>query len=134
MNSITSTIQSAIEPPIILPGSDPRIGISHIDPADICHESHIVWLIDPADLPYVREEMAIRCSRTARIGSAADTNLLGYSVLRRDAPPTRGCRGCWWRRVFRIARPYDHDIVDPATIDTRVPGMVTERMLRGLAE
>lgn len=134
MQDYSTLTPAASYPPIVLPGSDPRIGQTFIDAVDIADESRIVWLRDPAELPYIREEMAIRCSRSARIGSAADPNLLGYSVLRRNAPPARGCRGCWWRRVFRIARPYDYEIVDPQTIDIRTPGRITERMLRGLVE
>lgn len=129
---LNQSIPSSIDvqsSPIVLPPLDARIGQTHIDPADICHEWYIRWLREPLDLPYIREDLAIRTSRTARIGSAADKNLLGYSVLMPNAPPIRGCRGVWWRRVFRIAEPYDREIVDPQTIDIHKPGRITGKVL-----
>jgi hypothetical protein len=115
------------------------------DPRDA--EQEIVWLCDPALMPYVREIPWGSARRTTAPGKrqlyGSDLHqIVGFSVL---GPSAKSINGVFPRRMFvvklhdRILDPngtystsYPAEAVDPLTVKPRVRGEKTERM-KGLA-
>ncbi|GLW74473.1 hypothetical protein Kpho02_67710 [Kitasatospora phosalacinea] len=116
-----------------------------IDPADLAHETDIVWLEDIAELDYVRQSLERLNSRKGKPPYHSAGRMVGYAVL---GPTARSSRvsGTFRRRVFWLL-PHDRDTepdglyatgapseaVDPRTIAPTVKGDKTERSQGGPA-
>ncbi|MEV0604501.1 DUF6009 family protein [Streptomyces sp. NPDC050315] len=110
-----------------------------IDPADLTHETGIVWLEDPDRLDYVRQSLDRVPGRTHRPPYHRSGRMIGYAVLGPDAKPSR-FSGTHLRRVFWLA-PHDRDqqptglyntgapseAIDPRSVHPGVKGCKTER-------
>lgn len=116
-----------------------------IDPAELAHETDLVWLEDPSALDYVRQSLDRLPSRRGKPAYHRDGRMVGYAILGTDAKPSRAS-GTFRRRVFWLL-PHDRDqqpeglystgapseAVDPRTIAPRVKGYKTERSEGGPA-
>lgn len=103
-------------------------------------EARIVWLLDPQALAYVRECWQICPSRSGRPKYYGRGDVVGFAVLKPDAPHIPGVPSAWLRRIFILAK---HDRakqpnglyrdglpsegVDPATVRPGHLGQVTSR-------
>lgn len=102
------------------------------------HETEIVSLVDPAQLPcYVREIFV--SSEAHREVPPFRGRLVGYATLVADAPSLAGS-DVFRRRVFWLKAhdPYDArrppvEAVDPLSVKPRRLGRLTERMWGGAA-
>jgi hypothetical protein len=105
------------------------------------YEEAIVWVEDPARFDYVREIVRTEPFRQRPVRwEGKPGRLIGYGVLRADAPNTGGARS-FERRVLYV-KDYDRDsepegayrtgapveTVDPWTVIPRCCGLKTERM------
>lgn len=103
---------------------------------DIKHEAEIVWLFDPESMPYVRERVTIVSTRQRPIKKYNDYKVVGYAILKPDAPGKR-----MFRRRFFWLKDYDRyyqpqgiysigtpvEGVDPLTVAPGVAGQQTDR-------
>jgi len=104
------------------------------------NEDRIVWLEPVDNLDYVRVSSVSAGTRNRSVGRhfAYDGRLVGYAILRPDAPNV--LPGTFGRRIFWLARhdrdsqpdgPYLHgcptEAVDPATVAPNQPGRITDR-------
>ncbi len=91
---------------------------------DLQYEESICWLEDISGLRYVREIVFIAARWRRKPLRCAAGRVVGYSVLRSDAP-NNGLPGTFTRRIFWLAThdPYDavapYEAVAPASV---VPG------------
>ncbi|MFF2631152.1 DUF6009 family protein [Kitasatospora griseola] len=116
-----------------------------IDPADLAHETDIVWLEDTEHLDYVRQSLERLNSRKGKPPYHRAGRMVGYAVLGPSARASRAS-GTFRRRVFWLL-PHDRDTephgvyttgapseaVDPRTIAPTVKGAKTERSQGGPA-
>ncbi|MEF3117627.1 DUF6009 family protein [Streptomyces chrestomyceticus] len=116
-----------------------------IEPADLTHETELVWLEDITDLDYVRQSLDRVSSRRRQPPYHRDGRLVGYAILGSTAKASRAS-GTHLRRVFWLA-PHDRDqqpaglyataapseAVDPRTLQPGVKGYKTERSEGGPA-
>jgi hypothetical protein len=101
------------------------------------HEKNIVWLVDPRDYPWVREDMADFCqkqgiSKSRQSQIEKRRKLIGYADLEDNAPPSYilGTKKHYFRRVFVVRDgdyqdyKYGHPAegVDPLTVQPKVKG------------
>ncbi len=103
---------------------------------DIEDEEEIVWLIDPATMPYVRECIALVSSRQRPLKKCNGYQVVGYAVLP-AATPGRSWfkRRCFWLkeydRYYQPAGTYSvgtpAEGVDPLTVAPGVAGRKTDR-------
>ncbi len=116
-----------------------------IDPAELAHETDLVWLEDIDPLDYVRQSLERLPSRRGRPAYHRDGRMVGYATLGPDAKASRAS-GTFRRRVFWLL-PHDRDeqpdgpyttgapseAIDPRTVAPRVKGYKTERSEGGPA-
>ncbi|MFE4654964.1 DUF6009 family protein [Streptomyces sp. NPDC056707] len=116
-----------------------------IDPEELAHETHLVWLEDPIALDYVRQSLDRLPSRRGKPAYHRNGRMVGYATLGKDAKPSRAS-GTFRRRVFWLL-PHDRDqqpdglyatgapseAIDPRTVAPRVKGYKTERSEGGPA-
>jgi hypothetical protein len=103
------------------------------------YESHIVWLENIANIPYVREYLLHNCrGRKGRI-KYQDFKVVGWTELHQTAP-NNGNPGCFSRRIFWL-KSYDRflqpdglystgcpvEAVDPLTVSVGEAGLLTNR-------
>ncbi|MYZ34784.1 MULTISPECIES: DUF6009 family protein [unclassified Streptomyces] len=110
-----------------------------IEPGQLAHENHLVWLEDTDGLEYVRQSLDRLPTRRGRPAYHRDGRMVGYAVLGPTARSSRAS-GTFLRRVFWLL-PHDRDgqpdglyasgapseAVDPRTIAPRVKGYKTQR-------
>jgi hypothetical protein len=108
-----------------------------IDKKIVQYEKSIVWLHDPNNYPWVREDMADFCQKQGickshQLRIEKGRKLIGYANLKENAPPSYilGTKKHYFRRVF-IVRDNDYENykyghpaegVEPLTLLLRVKG------------
>jgi hypothetical protein len=116
-----------------------------IDPAELAHETELVWLEDPHVLDYVRQSLERLPSRKGKPAYHRDGRMVGYAVLSPEAKASRAS-DTFRRRVFWLL-PHDRDrqpdglyasgapseAIDPRTVAPGVKGYKTERSEGGPA-
>ncbi|MFE7191364.1 DUF6009 family protein [Kitasatospora sp. NPDC057541] len=116
-----------------------------IDPAELAHETDLVWIEDTTRLDYVRQSLDRLTTRRGRPAYHRDGRMVGYAILGPDAKSSRAS-GTFRRRVFWLL-PHDRDqdpdglyctgapseAVDPHTVAPRIKGYKTERSEGGPA-
>lgn len=101
------------------------------------YEEKIVWLLDPATLPYVRERVGLVSSRQRPLKNYNNFKVVGYAVLKASASGKGGmfCRRFFWLKeydryfqptgIYRFGTPAE--AVDPLTVAPGVAGRQTDR-------
>jgi len=110
-----------------------------IDEKIVKYEKNIVWLVDPNDYRWVREDMADFCqtqgiSKSHQLRIEKRRKLIGYADLKDNAPPSyiHGTKKHYERRVF-VVRDGDYQVyqyghpaegVDPLKVQPKVKAAV----------
>jgi hypothetical protein len=110
-----------------------------IEPAQLAHETELVWLEDIAHLDYVRQSLDRLPTRKSKPAYHRDGRMVGYAILGHTARASRAS-GTFLRRVFWLL-PHDRDgrpeglyvfgapseAIDPHTVAPGVKGYKTQR-------
>lgn len=93
---------------------------------DVENEARLEWYCDPHAYPYLRETWVMKPSRTRPVAPDAfgsEKRVIGYAVLRKDAPPssvsfwgrTFWHRRVWWLYLDDAGMPKDRGNYGPET-------------------